>query len=76
MSKLQLLLAHTDLSSKFDAYGIHLYKNIVEELGWDEKPNELHLNTLLRSLVLNRMVSFNDESTVVEAKRRFELIFH
>jgi puromycin-sensitive aminopeptidase len=68
--KLQVLLSHTDLSQQFDAYGIHLYRPVAEKLGWNAKPNEVHLDTLLRTLVLSRLVSFNCPKTVAEAKKR------
>lgn len=71
--KLQLLLAHTDSAAKFNAYGRKLYAPIQEKLGWEAKPNENHLDTLLRTLVLNRLVSFNCEKTIDEAKKRFDL---
>lgn len=71
--KLQLLLAHTDSAVKFNAYGRKLYAPIQEKLGWEAKPNENHLDTLLRTLVLNRLVSFNCEKTIDEAKKRFDL---
>lgn len=71
--KLQLLLSHTDLEEKFNAYGCRLYKPIADKLGWDVKPIESHLDTLLRSLVLNRLVSLNCAETIAEAKKRFKL---
>jgi len=73
ISKLKNILSHTDLIDKFNAYGRHLFGPIAEQLGWDTKPNESHLDTLLRSLVLSRLISFNCEKTCEEAKRRFYL---
>lgn len=70
LSKLKSILSHTDLTVKFNAYGIHLFGPIAQQLGWDAKPNESHLDTLLRSLVLSRLISFNCEKTCEEAKRR------
>lgn len=71
--KLQSLLSHTDLTEKFNEFARNLYKPVQEKLGWEAKPNESHLDTLLRSLVLNRLVSFNCEKTIKEAQKRFEL---
>lgn len=70
MSKLKNILSHTDLIDKFNAYGKQLFGPIAEQLGWDSKPNESHLDTLLRSLVLSRLISCNCEKTCEEAKRR------
>ncbi|XP_035784947.1 puromycin-sensitive aminopeptidase-like [Anopheles albimanus] len=72
LAKLQLLLAHTPIEDQFNAYGVRLYQPVAESLGWDVKPGESHLDTLLRSLVLSRLVSFRCPKTVAEAKRRFQ----
>lgn len=68
--KLQILFSHTDLDKKFNLFGCRLYRPIAERLGWESKPGESHLDTLLRSLVLNRLVSFNCNTTIAEAKKR------
>lgn len=70
LGKLKNILSHTDLADKFNAYGIHLFSPIAQQLGWDSKPNESHLDTLLRSLVIARLISFNCKKTCDEAKRR------
>ncbi|XP_058067308.1 puromycin-sensitive aminopeptidase isoform X1 [Anopheles bellator] len=72
LAKLQLLLAHTPIEQEFNAYGVRLYRPVAESLGWEVKEGESHLDTLLRSLVLSRMVSFRCPKTVAEAKRRFQ----
>lgn len=73
IAKLQLLVSHVPaLEKKINAYGERLYLPIAEKLGWEAKQNESHLDTLLRGLVLNRLVSFNCAKVVDEAKRRFE----
>lgn len=70
LAKLQLLLSNTDYDNEFNSFGCRLYKPIAERLDWNAKPNESHLDTLLRSLVLNRLVSFNCPVTVAEAIKR------
>ncbi|XP_055385276.1 puromycin-sensitive aminopeptidase [Condylostylus longicornis] len=72
LCKLQVLLSHTDLVENFNRYGVNLYKPIADRLGWDAKENESHLDTLLRSLVINRLVSFRCPKICEEAKRRFK----
>jgi puromycin-sensitive aminopeptidase len=69
--KLQQLLTHTDVGDRFDAYGVKLYRPVAEKLGWNTKASDSHLDTLLRPLVLSRLVSFNCPKTVAEAKKRF-----
>ncbi|KAG5678359.1 hypothetical protein PVAND_008041 [Polypedilum vanderplanki] len=73
LSKLKNILSHTDLTDKFNAFGKHLFTPLSEKLGWESKPDETHLETLLRSLILGKLVSFKDEKTCEEAKRRFYL---
>lgn len=73
LSKLKNILSHTDLTDKFNAYGISIFAPLAEKLGWESKPNENHLETLLRSLILSRLISFHDSKTCEEAKRRFYL---
>lgn len=73
LSKLKNILSHTDLTEKFNAYGISIFAPLADKLGWETKPNENHLETLLRSLILSRLISFNDPKTCDEAKRRFYL---
>lgn len=72
LGKLGSLLSHVDYEDEFKAFGRSLMKDISGKLGWDPKPNESHLDTLLRSLVLGRMAALNDEATIEEAKKRFE----
>lgn len=71
--KLQTLLSHTTVDKQFNEYGIRLYKPVADRLGWDGKSGESHLDTLLRSLVLNRLISYGCPATIEEAKKRFKL---
>ncbi|XP_070156779.1 puromycin-sensitive aminopeptidase [Polyergus mexicanus] len=73
LSKINILISHLDFEDSFKAFGRNLFRDVNTRLGWDLKPNESHLNTLLRSLVLGRMAALNDPDTIEEAKRRFEL---
>ncbi|XP_075978540.1 puromycin-sensitive aminopeptidase [Anticarsia gemmatalis] len=72
MSKLSALFSHTPLDKPLKNYGRKLFSNITRRLGWDAEEKESHLDTLLRSLVLNKMISFEDPETIKEAKTRFE----
>lgn len=71
LSKLSVLFSHTALDKPLKNYGRQLFANVTRRLGWDAQEKESHLDTLLRSLVLNRMISFEDPETVNEAKSRY-----
>ena len=71
--KMSLLIADLDFNSSFKAFGRSLLRSISSKLGWDSKPGESHLNTILRPRVLQAMVSFENESTIQEANNRFQL---
>ncbi|XP_012284370.1 puromycin-sensitive aminopeptidase [Orussus abietinus] len=73
LSKIGALIEHLEFEGAFKAFVRSLLAGTRDRLGWDAKPGESHLDTLLRSLVLGRMAVLDDEETVREAKRRFEL---
>lgn len=75
MAKLCALFSHTPLDKPLRNFGRKLFSNITKELGWDAAEKESHLDTLLRSLVLHRMISFEDPSTIIEAKRRWVVFY-
>ncbi|XP_049807692.1 puromycin-sensitive aminopeptidase isoform X2 [Schistocerca nitens] len=72
LSKLSILLSHTDYEDLFKAYGRKLMARVGQRLGWDPKENESHLDTLLRSLVIGRLGWFGEKSVIEEAKKRFD----
>ncbi|XP_071450915.1 puromycin-sensitive aminopeptidase [Hetaerina americana] len=72
LGKLGVLLSHTDFLPQFHAYGCRLLGNVAARLGWDQKPDESHLDTLLRSLVLGRLGWYGEQGTIAEANRRFK----
>ncbi|XP_011349925.1 puromycin-sensitive aminopeptidase isoform X2 [Ooceraea biroi] len=73
LSNINTLISHLDFEDSLKAFGCNLFRDINIKLGWDPKPNESHLDTLLRSLVLHRLAALDDKDTIEEAKRRFEL---
>ncbi|XP_075224213.1 puromycin-sensitive aminopeptidase isoform X2 [Lycorma delicatula] len=72
LGKLGVLLSNTDFEDSFKAYGRKLLKDVGNKLGWEPKPNESHLDTLLRSLVLGRLAVYGDKEVIAEAQKRFE----
>ena len=72
LSKLAILLAETDLLPHFRKYGRSLLTTICQRLGWEPVKGETHMNTLLRSLVISRLVGFEDPNVVSMAKELFK----
>uniref|UniRef100_A0A7I4BPT3 Aminopeptidase n=1 Tax=Physcomitrium patens TaxID=3218 RepID=A0A7I4BPT3_PHYPA len=54
----------------------HFVSNLLlpsaERLGWEARPDEGHLDSMLRGELLSALVFFGHEDTINEAKRRFE----
>nr|CAI5862745.1 unnamed protein product [Callosobruchus analis] len=71
LGRLTQLLDYTDCKEDFKKYQKHLLKKVYIRLGWNQKPGETHLDTLLRGLVLGRLAWLDDENTVEEARKRF-----
>ncbi|CAM1326966.1 NPEPPS (predicted), partial [Pycnogonum litorale] len=72
LGQLKLILGYADgcLPLLFK-HGCKLFSNVYKHIGWDAKPDEAHTDTLLRSLVIGSLVSFQDETVLAEAKSRF-----
>ncbi|XP_050529009.1 puromycin-sensitive aminopeptidase isoform X2 [Daktulosphaira vitifoliae] len=73
LGKLSILLSNVEGETEqlFKQYSRILLKKIAAKLGWNPKPKESHLETLLRGLVIARLVLSADPNTIVEAKTRF-----
>lgn len=72
LAKLNSILSWTDFQEAYHEWGRRLLVNIHSKVGWEKKPDESHTDTLLRSLVLNMLIGFNDPAVFAEAKRLFE----
>nr|XP_036220181.1 puromycin-sensitive aminopeptidase-like isoform X2 [Bactrocera oleae] len=71
LANLHILISHTDLMDDFNRYGEKLYRPVADRLSWDVREGENHLDTLLRSLILSRLVSFRCKDIIAEAQKRF-----
>ncbi|KAH8379355.1 hypothetical protein KR009_004350 [Drosophila setifemur] len=71
LTNLHILISHTDLMDDFHRFGRSLYEPVAKHLGWEPRDGENHLDTLLRSLVLTRLVSFRSEDVIEVARNRF-----
>lgn len=73
LGKLAILLSNVEGETEqlFKQYNRVLLKNISSKLGWIPQPKESHLETMLRGLVMARLVSSNDPDVIAEAKIKF-----
>lgn len=55
----------------FHDYARNLLTNIYDQVGWDSKPTDGHLDGLLRNSVLSAMGRFKQSSAISEAMNRF-----
>ena len=65
------LLSEEPCFDGYRAFGRHLYRPLAERLGWERRPGEAHLITLLRSLVIGELGDLGDEETMEQARRQF-----
>nr|XP_018910157.1 PREDICTED: puromycin-sensitive aminopeptidase-like [Bemisia tabaci]XP_018910165.1 PREDICTED: puromycin-sensitive aminopeptidase-like [Bemisia tabaci]XP_018910174.1 PREDICTED: puromycin-sensitive aminopeptidase-like [Bemisia tabaci] len=72
LSELAIILSDTALEEPFHKFGRRLMETIYKKVGWDPQPNESHLKTLLRSMVIDRLGQFGHDGVIAEAKKRFE----
>lgn len=50
---------------------IDLFSPTLKRLGWDKGKNDLHADTLLRSLAVSRLGRSGDKKVIAEARKRF-----
>ncbi|KAL1518164.1 hypothetical protein ABEB36_001830 [Hypothenemus hampei] len=72
LGRLSQLLSNEPYREIYDDYHRQLLHRVYSRLGWNVQPNETHLDTLLRSLILGRMALLNDPCTIQEARARFK----
>ena len=65
------LLADESFYGNFQAFSRSVFQQVAAHVGWDEKPDESHMDALLRSTVLNHIGGNDDEDTLREAAARF-----
>jgi aminopeptidase N len=72
LRKLDTALDHLPEQKGFDAYAIDLIKPEFARLGWDAKPGEPFLDSLLRPELIAALGQFGDADVISEAHRRFQ----
>lgn len=63
-------MSHGKSMDAFDKFCVKLYTPIANKLGWTKKEEESHLDTLLRPLVLSRLITAGCDKTIDEAKTK------
>lgn len=66
------MIQYTDAEDAYKQYLKSLYGPVARKLGWEAKPDEGVLTTMLRDLVLMVMGRCGDQDTVTEATVRFK----
>jgi aminopeptidase N len=71
LQRLDHLLRGAPARAAFRAYARGLVRPEFDRLGWQEKPGESFLDTLLRPNLIEALGQFDDPDVVAEAKKRF-----
>jgi aminopeptidase N len=71
LEELNTALRGSPERAAFDAYAIGLIKPEFSRLGWDAKPGESILDTILRPLMIKGLGQFDDAETLATADLRF-----
>lgn len=74
LAELDSLMSTTEHLPLMEAFGQALYLPIAEKVGWEAKPEESHLVSMLRPMVLQKLGNYQHEPTIKECKARFELM--
>jgi aminopeptidase N len=61
-----------ELRSRLEGFGGWLIEPNVKRLGWERQDGETAFDTLMRPVVLQQAVRFDNEAVTAEAKRRFD----
>ncbi len=77
LSRLEQLLAHTkkqNLKIKLNNIIIDLFSPTLKHLGWEKHKDEIHTDSLLRSLAISRLGRAGEKGVVLEAKAIFKML--
>jgi puromycin-sensitive aminopeptidase len=65
-------LAGEAFEPQLKGFARELLRPIVAHLGWEARPNESHLDALLRGIVLNEIGHYDEAPVIAEARVRFD----
>jgi puromycin-sensitive aminopeptidase len=68
---LEVLVRDEPYYTAFQAFAQRVFQAVGARVGWDARPDEGHLDALLRSVVLGQLGGYEDRDTLEEAKARF-----
>ncbi|MBI2627649.1 M1 family metallopeptidase [Candidatus Nomurabacteria bacterium] len=71
LGRLEQLLAKEKIKPKLDGLILELFSPLAKKLGWQKKKNELHTDTLLRSLAISRAGRSGDKKIIAKAREKF-----
>ena len=69
---LEVRLADHPSLDQLRAFNKTVYEDIVNRVGWEESPDDGHLDALLRTTVLARAGGLGNQSVLEEARNRFQ----
>ena len=76
LNRLDRALTGSPLRARFAAFAAGLIRPEFDRLGWDAKPGEPFLDSLLRPELIAALGRFQDAPTIAEARRRFAAFAH
>ncbi len=71
LGRLEQILSKEKIKSELDELVLELFSPVFARLGWSPKRNELHSDTLLRSLVLSKLGRAGHAEVLAMAKKKF-----
>ena len=57
---------------RFLPFAQDIFRKAAQRIGWEPRPDEGHLDTLLRTTMLGQLGAYGDEATIQEARARFD----
>lgn len=73
IQKINFYMSHTDFQSLFHNFIKKLVSEIYKHVGWDAKPQENPLKSLLRSALIDTMGKMRHGQVISEALKRYQL---
>ncbi len=71
LGRLEQILVKEKYQEKLNNLILSLFSPLVKKLGWKKHKNEIHTNTLLRSLAISRAGRSGHKKIIAEAKKKF-----
>ncbi len=71
LGTVERLLSGQLLQNRLDRFSRDLFHPPAEQLGWERRATDDHLDALLRALVIGRLGHYKDAATIQEARGRF-----